>query len=424
MFYLSDVYREGTMEDWQLKLDRVNERGKHLLETGIWSDCQFLVGDGQHKKKFSTHKMILSMSSPVFEAMFYGGLAEENDPIEIPDVQPEAFTAMLEYIYTDEINLTTIEQACELCYAAKKYMLPFLVNQCMSYIWKDVKYPMACRAYEFAKLFDEAHLMIRCMETDFSSTSPDVAPKIHKETSTDEKQCISLSVLENKWVTDDTILLYYNTLTLSFLPSDSNVLLMNAVVTHAIKCLQDYDHLLEPLKLNEKSHIFFPIHDLHHEVNTNDHEDKQNVYKTEGSHWSPMVFVRSVNKFLYFDSSQTYNLPHAKQISKKVNKFLGAENETSIQIVGVPQQTNTFDCGIYLTLFTDIVLQLLILGSLNTLGEPGSRLPCMIKQADILTKRAQQAYMWHKNQHLLLTSVVESSKLFKVSLYHNDSTPL
>ncbi|XP_046676066.1 BTB/POZ domain-containing protein 6-B-like isoform X2 [Homalodisca vitripennis] len=151
------------MEDWQLKLDRVNERGKHLLETGIWSDCQFLVGDGQHKK-FSTHKMILSMSSPVFEAMFYGGLAEENDPIEIPDVQPEAFTAMLEYIYTDEINLTTIEQACELCYAAKKYMLPFLVNQCMSYIWKDVKYPMACRAYEFAKLFDEAHLMIRCME--------------------------------------------------------------------------------------------------------------------------------------------------------------------------------------------------------------------------------------------------------------------
>ncbi|XP_054282162.1 BTB/POZ domain-containing protein 2-like [Macrosteles quadrilineatus] len=152
------------MDDWQLKFDRINERGKHLLETGLWSDCQFLVGDGQQKKKFSTHKMILSMSSPVFEAMFYGGLAEGNCPIEIPDVQPEAFHAMLEYIYADEINLTTIEQACEICYAAKKYMLPFLVNQCMSFIWKDVNYPMAFRAYEFAKLFDEPDLMQRCLE--------------------------------------------------------------------------------------------------------------------------------------------------------------------------------------------------------------------------------------------------------------------
>lgn len=68
------------------------------------------------------------------------------------------------YVYTDEINLTTIEQACELCYAAKKYMLPCLVNQCMSFIWKDVTYPMAFRAYEFAKLFDEPDLMRRCLE--------------------------------------------------------------------------------------------------------------------------------------------------------------------------------------------------------------------------------------------------------------------
>lgn len=42
--------------------------------------------------------MILSMASPVFEAMFYGGLAESNSPIEIPDVQPDAFSAMLQWV--------------------------------------------------------------------------------------------------------------------------------------------------------------------------------------------------------------------------------------------------------------------------------------------------------------------------------------
>lgn len=47
------------MDDWQQRLDRINERGKHLLETGIWSDCQFLVGNGQHKKASRTTHFLL-----------------------------------------------------------------------------------------------------------------------------------------------------------------------------------------------------------------------------------------------------------------------------------------------------------------------------------------------------------------------------
>ena len=36
------------------------------------------------------------MASPVFEAMFFGGLPEQKNPIPVPDVQPQAFLAMLE----------------------------------------------------------------------------------------------------------------------------------------------------------------------------------------------------------------------------------------------------------------------------------------------------------------------------------------
>ena len=50
--------------------------------------------------------MFLAMASPVFEAMFYGGLAETKREIKILDVQPEAFNAMLSYVYTDEVHLT------------------------------------------------------------------------------------------------------------------------------------------------------------------------------------------------------------------------------------------------------------------------------------------------------------------------------
>lgn len=43
--------------------------------------------------------MFLAMASPVFEAMFFGGLAESNSnpgEIKILDVQPDAFYVMLQ----------------------------------------------------------------------------------------------------------------------------------------------------------------------------------------------------------------------------------------------------------------------------------------------------------------------------------------
>ncbi|XP_045470883.1 BTB/POZ domain-containing protein 6-B-like [Harmonia axyridis] len=148
--------------DWQTTKRQIKERGQHLLDTGMWSDCRFIVGTEPNQQVLEGHKLFLAMSSPVFEAMFYGGMAEK-DPIAILDVQPDAFRALLEYIYTDTINLTSFDQACELCYGAKKYMLPHLVEECTKYLWSDLYPKNACRAHEFAKLFEEPILMEKCL---------------------------------------------------------------------------------------------------------------------------------------------------------------------------------------------------------------------------------------------------------------------
>ncbi|KAJ9589367.1 hypothetical protein L9F63_017419, partial [Diploptera punctata] len=150
--------------DWQIKKQKISERGHHLLQTAQWSDCKFIVGTEPYQQEFGGHKLFLAMSSPVFEAMFFGGMAEKNDPIPILDVQPDAFKALLEYIYTDAINLQSFDQACELCYVAKKYMLPHLVGECTNYLWQDLFPKNACRAYEFAKLFEEPVLMDKCLQ--------------------------------------------------------------------------------------------------------------------------------------------------------------------------------------------------------------------------------------------------------------------
>ena len=150
--------------DWQTTRCKVADRGRHLLETGIWADCDFIVGHFPNIKVFHCHKIFLAMASPVFEAMFFGGLAETRREIKILDVQPEAFASMLEYIYTDEIHLSSFELVCDICYAAKKYMLPDLVEECTKFLWRDLYPRNACRALEFAKLFEEPVLQEKALQ--------------------------------------------------------------------------------------------------------------------------------------------------------------------------------------------------------------------------------------------------------------------
>ena len=77
------------------------------------------------------------------------------------------FFHIARYIYSDQINLQSFDQACEICYAAKKYMLPHLVEHCTKFLWKDLEPHNVCRAYEFAKLFEEPVLMEKCMKVGY-----------------------------------------------------------------------------------------------------------------------------------------------------------------------------------------------------------------------------------------------------------------
>jgi hypothetical protein len=122
------------------------------------------VGPENNQQTLACHKIILAMASPVFEAMFFGSFNDANSPIVISDVQADAFKALLEYIYTDKININNVDKAFDLCYAAKKYILPHVVDQCTQYLWSDLSAKNACRAYEFARLFEEPSLQERCLQ--------------------------------------------------------------------------------------------------------------------------------------------------------------------------------------------------------------------------------------------------------------------
>ncbi|XP_058446291.1 BTB/POZ domain-containing protein 6-B-like [Malaya genurostris] len=151
--------------DWQISRHDIKSRGHYLFDTGTLTDCNFLVGrEPKDQKLIAAHKLILAMASPVFHTMFYGSLPENNIMIHVTDLNHAAFHTLLKYIYTDEITIDSVDDAIELYHAAKKYMLSFVVEQCLAFILAKLTPKTAFRVYEFATFFDEPKLKKRSLE--------------------------------------------------------------------------------------------------------------------------------------------------------------------------------------------------------------------------------------------------------------------
>ncbi|KAG8305508.1 SUMO1 sentrin specific peptidase 8 [Homalodisca vitripennis] len=222
------------------------------------------------------------------------------------------------------------------------------------------------------------------------------------ETNTCNRFSICMSIMESKYITDDSIELYYNMLTAKIVKQE--ILLMNPVVTQAIKCLEDTNTIVEPLQIQNKSFIFFPI------------SDSPAIDQVGGSHWSLLLYVKGHDEFLYFDSIGDYNLSHAKQVVKKISKHLGLGELTPINKVAVPQQSNGVDCGIYMLIFGDILIQCIIKGTIYEIKNNRGDFWPDIKESDILTKRAQLALLLHNNNFTTLRPDTVAEMMYQMPI--------
>ncbi|XP_058824695.1 BTB/POZ domain-containing protein 2-like [Topomyia yanbarensis] len=158
--------------DWQCSILDIKSRIKYLHETGTLCDCDFLVGEGSSTEKIAAHKFVLTVASPVFEAMFHGALAERNDrAIRVPDIAVLEFKELLTYIYMDQLRIDSVAEAIKLYYGAKKYMLPGAVAKCITYLESNQQAGTVCQVYEFAKFHGETNMMAKCIATMRSHTS-------------------------------------------------------------------------------------------------------------------------------------------------------------------------------------------------------------------------------------------------------------
>ena len=152
-------------EDSKTARSTIRERIKFMFNNLCFSDVKFVVrkmdGDSESKQVIPAHKFVLSISSPVFEAMFYGELAETRDSIELPDCEYESLLELFRYMYSDEVNLSG-SNVMGVLYLAKKYMVPSLAVKCTQYLQANLDPLNVLSILSSAQKYDEKDLVDQC----------------------------------------------------------------------------------------------------------------------------------------------------------------------------------------------------------------------------------------------------------------------
>ncbi|KAI5722153.1 hypothetical protein M8J76_004450 [Diaphorina citri] len=119
--------------NWQATKTTVKERFAFMFNNEILCDVHFIVGRETELQRIPAHRFVLSVGSVVFDAMFNGTLATRSDEIELPDVEPAAFLALLRFLYSDEVHIGP-ETVMTTLYTAKKYAVPALEKHCVDFL--------------------------------------------------------------------------------------------------------------------------------------------------------------------------------------------------------------------------------------------------------------------------------------------------
>ncbi|KAK3097884.1 hypothetical protein FSP39_014151 [Pinctada imbricata] len=134
---------------------------KNLCHSEDMTDVSFVFpNDGNRRVR--AHKLVLSVRSPVFKAMFYGGLPENPENISIPDISANVFTEFIRYIYTDKAELDD-RTVTELLYASNKYQFAAMMQKCEEYLLNALSVDNACTVFSQASVFDMTKLKAEVM---------------------------------------------------------------------------------------------------------------------------------------------------------------------------------------------------------------------------------------------------------------------
>lgn len=135
---------------------------RYMFTNQLNCDVTFLVGP--EKTRIGAHKYILGSRSSVFFEMFHEGPSGNAGPeIEVTDVTAGQFNKLMEYLYTEdvEIDLNNVQQVLDV---ARKYNVHDLIDKCLYRLNQHMMPENVCKVMETAHMCGDLELRNKCLQ--------------------------------------------------------------------------------------------------------------------------------------------------------------------------------------------------------------------------------------------------------------------
>ncbi|ESQ51619.1 hypothetical protein EUTSA_v10016264mg [Eutrema salsugineum] len=144
---------------------------KMLYSTGEHSDIKIYLSD--HGLTFQSHKVILSLWSVAFAKMFTNGMSESHSStIYLTDVSPEAFKAMINFMYSGELNMEdTVDFGTDLIhllFLADRFGVVPLHQECCKMLLECLSEDSVCSVLQVVSSISSCKLIEEMCKRKFS----------------------------------------------------------------------------------------------------------------------------------------------------------------------------------------------------------------------------------------------------------------
>ncbi|XP_041064470.1 BTB/POZ domain-containing protein 19-like isoform X1 [Carcharodon carcharias] len=138
---------------------------RKMINAPEWSDVKFIVGE--ERKVVYAHRCILAYRCEAFNAMFTkqhlsSDAKEAEIPFVLSDVQPAVFLAVVEFLYTNCVMLSS-KIALDVLTSAVEYGLDELQRLCVDYINSTLTVESACEALQAAVTYRQTDMKDKCL---------------------------------------------------------------------------------------------------------------------------------------------------------------------------------------------------------------------------------------------------------------------
>ncbi|XP_039294308.1 BTB/POZ domain-containing protein 9 [Nilaparvata lugens] len=145
------------------EIEHMNFLSEHigaLYLNDAYSDIVLKVDD----TRFHAHKVILAARSEYFRALLYGGMKESHQAeIELKDTSIEAFKALLKYIYTGHLSLTSVKDiVLDMLGLAHQFGFVELEAAISDYLRQTLSIQDVCAVFDAARLYHLHYLTKVC----------------------------------------------------------------------------------------------------------------------------------------------------------------------------------------------------------------------------------------------------------------------